>query len=162
MSIKRIAVYPGTFDPITNGHIDLIQRGLFIFDELIIAIADNPQKEPLFNIQERKKMVETVTKGFIGVQVDTFDELLIDYIKKQGAGIILRGLRAVSDFEFELQIALTNRELNGQIETIFMMPSKENIYLSSRIVREVASFGGAVSNFVPPYVEERLREKFKG
>ncbi len=155
------AIYPGTFDPITFGHLDLIERGMRMFDELIVAIAENATKSPLFTAEERRQMAEETLHARPNLSVEVFDCLLINYARQRGAGIILRGLRAVSDFEYELQIALTNRKLVPEIETVFMMPSKKYIYLSSRIVREIASYGGPVDDFVPPPVARRLKERFK-
>lgn len=154
------AIYPGTFDPVTFGHLDLIERGRSIFGELIVAIARNEPKAPLFSADERLEMLRESLGKVEGVVVEIFDSLLIHYARSKGAGVILRGLRAVSDFEYELQIALTNRKLVPQIETVFMMPSKKYIYLSSRVVREIAAYGGPVDDFVPPPVARRLQERF--
>lgn len=159
--MERIAVYPGTFDPITYGHIDIIERSLRIFDKVIIAVAPNPRKESLFSLEERLDMIREVTKGYKGVEIDSFDGLLVDYIKRKGAVAIIRGLRAVSDFEYEFQMALMNRKLNHQIETVFLMPSEEYSYLTSSIVKEIAGLGGRVTDLVPKVIEERLKEKFK-
>ncbi|MEW6409647.1 MAG: pantetheine-phosphate adenylyltransferase [Nitrospirota bacterium] len=159
--MKKIAVYPGTFDPVTNGHVDLIERGLRIFETVIIAVLVNPKKEPLFTIEERLEMINDSTAGIKNVIVEAFDGLLVEYSKKRGASAIIRGLRAVSDFEYEMQMALMNRRLDTGIETVFMMPSEEYSYLTSSIVKEVASFGGSVAGLVPAVVEERLREKFR-
>jgi pantetheine-phosphate adenylyltransferase len=154
------AIYPGTFDPITNGHVDLIKRGRFLFDRLVVAVARNPQKAPLFTADERLEMAREVLAGIEGVEVCTFNELLISFARAKGCRAIVRGLRAVSDFEYELQIALTNRKMDPGIETVFLTPSKEYIYLSSSIVKEIASYGGPVGDFVPPAVEARLPSKF--
>ncbi len=159
--MKKIAVYPGTFDPVTNGHVDLIERGLRIFETVIIAVLVNPKKEPLFTIEERLEMINNSTAGIKNIIVEAFDGLLVEYSKKRGASAIIRGLRAVSDFEYEMQMALMNRRLDTGIETVFMMPSEEYSYLTSSIVKEVASFGGSVAGLVPAVVEERLREKFR-
>lgn len=154
------AIYPGTFDPITFGHIDLIERGLKIFDEMIVAVAVNPMKQPLLSIEDRLWMVEESIGKRPRVTIETFDCLLIDYARRKKTHTILRGLRAVSDFEYEMQIALTTRKMNPELETVFMMPSKKYIYLSSRIVREIASYGGNIDEFVPPPVVSCLRKKF--
>ncbi len=156
----RTAVYPGTFDPITNGHLDLVERGLRIFDEIIIAVAPNPRKKPLFSIEERVKLIEEAIKRCKGVRVEVFDGLLVDYVKSRGAVAIIRGLRAVSDFEYELQMALMNRKLDSNIETVFMMPSEEYTFLTSTIVKEVSMFNGSVRGLVPEHVEKALKEKF--
>jgi len=155
------AIYPGTFDPPTNGHWDLIQRGSKIFDELIVAVLRNPEKAPLFGLTERKNMLEAMTEGLDNVSVDTFDGLTVDYALKVGAGAVLRGIRAISDYEYELQMALMNRKLQPNLETVFLMPAEQYSYLSSRLVREVAQLGASVSDLVPPLVEQRLREKFE-
>ncbi len=156
----KLIIYPGTFDPVTNGHLDLVKRGLMIFDELIIAVAPSPKKQPLFTIEERLVMIEDAVRQYKGVRVEAFDGLLIDYVKKRGGIGIIRGLRAVSDFEYEMQMALMNRRLAGDLETVFVMPSEEYSYLTSTIVKEVASFGGTVSGLVPDMVEKALKDKF--
>jgi pantetheine-phosphate adenylyltransferase len=158
--MRRAAIYPGTFDPITNGHIDLVHRGRLLFDRIVVAVATNPQKGPLFPAKERLALARAALAGTPGVEVVPFDELLIDFARRHGCGAILRGLRAVSDFEYELQIALTNRGMRPEIETVFLAPSVQYIYLSSRIVKEIASYGGPVGNLVPPNVERRLRRRF--
>jgi len=161
-SLKRvIAIYPGTFDPPTNGHLDLIHRGAKIFDELIVAILHNPEKTPLFSLEERLEMLRECVKGESNVKVDTFSGLLVDYATRKKAKAVLRGIRAVSDYEYELQMALMNRKLDPRLETIFMMPAEAYSYLSSRLVREIGMLGGSVSCLVPPNVDKRLREKFK-
>jgi pantetheine-phosphate adenylyltransferase len=157
----KIGIYPGTFDPITNGHLDLIDRGLRIFDEIIVAVAPNPRKQPLFNLEERIKLIKESVKDCKNVTVEAFNGLLVEYAKTKKATAIIRGLRAVSDFEYELQMALMNRRLDSEIETVFMMPSEEFSFLTSTIVKEVASFGGTVKGLVPLIVEEALKEKFK-
>lgn len=157
---KHIAVYPGSFDPITYGHLDIIQRGLDVFDELIIAVACNAEKKALFSVEERLEMIRSVVADNRRVRVDTFKGLLVDFVVSQGARVILRGLRAVSDFEYEFQIAQMNHSVKEQVETLFMMTSVPYGYLSSSIVKEVASLGGAVDSFVPPAVKEALEEKF--
>ena len=157
--MPKIALYPGTFDPLTNGHLDLIQRGLTIFDRMVVAVARNPQKTPLFSVNERLEMITQVTGGMPGVSVVAFDGLLVELARREGAHAILRGLRAVSDFESELQVALINRKLYPHIETVFMMPSEKHSYISSRIVKEVAGFGGCIQGFVPELIEEKLWQK---
>ena len=157
----KIAVYPGSFDPVTNGHIDVIERASKIFDNLIITVGDNPGKEPLFSREERVEMIREVTKGLKNVTVEDFEGLLLDYLKKKESKIIIRGLRAVSDFEFEFQRALLNRKINGDVETIFIMTKEDYVYLNSSIIKEMAMFGGSVKKLVPAIVEKRLREKFQ-
>lgn len=159
--MKKIAIYPGTFDPVTNGHIDIIERALKIFDELIVAVAHNPHKNPLFTVEERVEMLKLIMKDREGVKVEDFDGLLMDYAQKKGAGVVIRGLRAISDFEYEFQMALTNRKLNDKVEIVFLMPAESYTYLSSRIVKEVVGLGGHVNEFVPEIVEQRLREKLR-
>ena len=156
---SRIAIYPGSFDPVTNGHLDLIERGAMIFDHLIVAVARNSEKEPLFAPDERREMIEAVTFEWKNVEVDIFDGLLVDYVQSRNAGVVLRGIRAVSDYEYELQMAMMNRKIEPAIETVFMLPGEAYSYLSSRIVKELARLGGDVRAFVPPLVEERLRAK---
>jgi pantetheine-phosphate adenylyltransferase len=161
--VSRI-VYPGTFDPITNGHLDVVTRALQMFDEVVLAIAADSTKRPLFSLEERKALAESaLAANHIGkVRVVTFQGLLIDFVQAQGARAILRGLRAVSDFEFEFQMALMNRALSDQIETIFLMPKDSYTYLSSTIIKEVGRLGGNISLFVPPLVEAAMRRKFAG
>ena len=154
-----IAIYPGTFDPVTNGHLDLIERGEKMFDLVIIAVLKNTEKQPLFTVPERVEMLREVTSRWSGVEVDVFDGLLVDYARKRGAGVILRGIRAVSDYEYELQMALMNRKLEPRLETVFMLPGQDYSYLSSKLVREVAQLGGPLKGLVPTVVEERLRAK---
>lgn len=156
---KNIAIYPGSFDPPTNGHLDLIERGSKIFDELVVAILRNPEKSPLFNVTERVGMLEALTGHYGNVSVDTFDGLTVDYAAKVGASSVLRGIRALSDYEYELQMALMNRRLRPELETVFMMPAEKYSYLSSRLVREVAQLGGSVKGLVPELVEQNLRGK---
>jgi pantetheine-phosphate adenylyltransferase len=153
------AIYPGSFDPVTNGHLDLIDRGTKIFDHLIVAVLRNPEKDPLFSLQERLEMLREVTRPWANVEVDVFDGLLVDYVRRRKATVILRGIRAISDYEYELQMALMNRKLEPQIETVFMMPAETYSYLSSRLVREIALLGGSIQGLVPPAVEQRLRTK---
>ena len=154
-----VAIYPGSFDPVTNGHLDLIERGTKIFDRLIVAILRNLEKEPLFSLPERVEMLEEVTRTWSNVEVDVFDGLLVEYARKRNARVILRGIRAISDYEYELQMALMNRKLESQIETVFMMPAEAYSYLSSKLVREIARLGGSIAGLVPPVVEQRLRTK---
>jgi pantetheine-phosphate adenylyltransferase len=158
--MKNTAIYPGTFDPITNGHLDLVERSLRFFDRLIIAVADNPDKKPLFSVEERLPMIEEAVKGCEGVTVESFSGLLVDYARSRGVRAVIRGLRAVSDFEHELQMALMNRKLDQGLETVFLMPSLRYIFLSSTIVKEAASYGGSVEGLVPEIVEKSLAEKF--
>jgi len=154
-----IAIYPGSFDPVTNGHLDLIERGEKMFDLLIVAVLLNAEKRPLFSVQERVEMLRETTKQWNDVEVDVFDGLLVDYARKKGAGVILRGIRAVSDYEYELQMALMNRKLEPRLETVFMLPGLTYSYLSSKLVREIAQLGAPLKGLVPPIVEERLRAK---
>jgi len=159
--MSKIAIYPGTFDPLTNGHIDLIQRTLTIFDEVIIAVAPSSKKSPLFTTEERIKLIQDSIENFKGASVESFDNLLVQYAKDKGSVAIIRGLRAISDYEYELQMALTNRRLDSTVETVFMMPSEEHTFISSSIVKEVSSFGGSVRGFVPEAVEKALKEKYQ-
>ena len=156
---KTTAIYPGSFDPPTNGHLDLIERGSKIFDELVVAILRNPDKDPLFNVSERVAMLEALTGHYSNVRVDTFDGLTVEYAARVGASSVLRGIRALSDYEYELQMALMNRKLRPELETVFMMPAEKYSYLSSRLVREVAKLGGSVKGLVPELVEQNLRGK---
>lgn len=156
----RAAVYPGSFDPITNGHIDLVERALGIFDRLIVAVAWHREKSVLFTMEERVEMVKETTKKYDRVTVDQISGLTVDYVKQQGLSVIVRGLRAVSDFEFELQMALMNRKMDHKIETVFLMPSIEYSYITSSMVKEIASAGGHLDDFVPESVIEKLKEKF--
>jgi len=158
----KLAVYPGSFDPLTNGHVDIIERGTHLFDKIIVAILVNVDKSPLFTMRERVDIVQEVFKGRPNVDVDTFDGLLVDYVAKRKADVIVRGLRALSDFETEFQMALMNRRLSADIETVFMMPAEQYTYISSRLIREVFSLGGQVRGLVPEIVESRLREKQRG
>ncbi len=155
-----VAVYPGTFDPITNGHIDIVERGLKLFDKIIVAILRNPAKKCLFTVEERKEMIETSLNGNPDVEIAVFDGLLVDYAKKRNAVAILRGMRAVSDFEYEFQLALMNRKLNREIQTVFLMTGLRWIFISSSIIKEAASFGGNINGMVPPIVSRKLKEKF--
>ena len=156
---KVIAIYPGSFDPPTNGHLDLIDRGSKIFDELVVAILRNAEKTPLFSLGERRRMLEELTGDFKNVRVDVFDGLTVDYAARVDASAVLRGIRALSDYEYELQMALMNRKLRPDLETVFMMPAEQYSYLSSRLVREVARLNGDISGLVPHLVEHRLKEK---
>jgi pantetheine-phosphate adenylyltransferase len=159
--LKRIAIYPGSFDPPTNGHLDLIERGSKIFDELIVAILLNQQKSALFSVDERRHMLSELTGGLRNVRVDTFDGLLVDYAAQVNAQAVLRGIRAISDYEYELQMALMNRKLDPRLETVFMMPAEAYSYLSSRLVKEIGALGGDIKGLVPPLVEQRLRGKLR-
>jgi pantetheine-phosphate adenylyltransferase len=155
-----LAVFPGSFDPITNGHLDIVNRGLAVFDRVRMAILMNPEKQPLFSVAERVALIRQAYRGNPRVEVDTFSGLLVDYAERVGASVIIRGIRAISDFEYEFQMALMNRRLNPQIETVFMMPAESYSYVSSRLVKEVFQLGGRVSDLVPPIVERRLSEKY--
>src|SRR5438067_4491187 len=158
--MKQIrAIYPGSFDALTIGHLDLIERGSKIFHELVVAILRNSEKEPLFDVAERREMLAAATSRWPNVRIDTFSGLLVDYVMQQNAHAILRGIRAISDYEYELQMALMNRKLNAQVETVFMMPAETYSYLSSRLVKEVFRLGGSVRQLVPPEVEKRLYNK---
>jgi pantetheine-phosphate adenylyltransferase len=154
------AVYPGSFDPLTNGHLDLIERSLRIFDELIVAVVTNPAKTALFSDEERVEMIREATRGR-RIEIMVFEGLLVDFVKRVGAQAIVRGLRAVSDFEYEFQMALMNRKLREEIETVFLMPHEAYSYISSRLIKEVAGYGGSVAGLVPPGVEKRLGERFR-
>jgi len=156
-----IAVYPGSFDPITNGHLDVIKRGVRVFERLVVAVADNPAKQSLFSKEERVEMIREVSKPFRNVEVDAFDGLVVDYVHRKKANVILRGIRTISDFEYEYQMALTNRTFAGDIETIFVMTHEEYSFVSSRLIKEAVSMGGDVSSFVPKEVERKLKAKFK-
>ena len=154
-----LAIYPGSFDPLTNGHVDIILRGARLFDRIVVAILKNAEKQPLFTTDERVEIARAVFKQQRNVEVDTFAGLLVDYVERRQAQVIVRGLRAVSDFEFEFQMGLMNQRLNPHIETVFMMPAEQYTYISSRLIKEVFSLGGRVHGLVPELVEERLREK---
>lgn len=158
----RCAVYPGSFDPITNGHMDIVYRASPIFDELILAISNNPGKKQLFAIDERISFAKQLTKDIPNVRVESFDKLLVDYVSERGVNVVVRGLRAVTDFEMEFQMALINKKLRPQIETVFLVTNAEYSFLSSSIIKEVASFGGDVSDLVSPKVAEGLKRKFGG
>jgi pantetheine-phosphate adenylyltransferase len=163
--MKRVAVYPGSFDPITNGHVDIIERGLRIFDEMIVLVAYNPNKASLFSVEERMAMIESVletaVKDYQRVRVDNFAGLLVDYAKDTGASVILRGLRALSDFEYEFQMALINRRLNRNVETVFLMTGYKWFFTSSNMIKEAASLGGSVRGLVPDLVFDKLQNKFR-
>jgi pantetheine-phosphate adenylyltransferase len=156
---RSLAVFPGSFDPITNGHLDIIERGLSLFDDLLVAILMNSEKRALFTVDERVDIIRKACRGKRRVRVDTFSGLLVDYAERVGASVILRGIRAISDFEYEFQMALMNRRLDPRIETVFMMPAESYSYVSSRLVKEVFQLGGRVRDLVPAVVEQRLREK---
>jgi pantetheine-phosphate adenylyltransferase len=158
--VAKRAVYPGMFDPVHNGHVDVIQRSLQIFDELIVAVVANPSKEPLFSVKERLEMIDEATSDLNNFRIVAFDGLLIDLVARERADCIVRGIRAVSDFEYEFQMALMNRKLRSTVETVFLMPHEKYTYISSRLIKEVASFGTSVAGMVPPIVEKRLAEKY--
>ncbi|MCG6893194.1 MAG: pantetheine-phosphate adenylyltransferase [Desulfobacteraceae bacterium] len=158
--MERIAVYPGSFDPVTNGHLDILERALSLFDSIIVAILHNPSKKVCFSVEERIEMLTTSTRSLQGVEIDTFDGLTVEYARKRKAHAILRGMRAVSDFEYEFQLALMNRRLNRGIQTVFLMTGLRWIFTSSSIIKEAARFGGDIEDMVPPVVFRKLREKF--
>ena len=153
------AVYPGTFDPVTFGHIDLIKRALTIFDHVVVAVAHNPAKSPLFSVEERVAMLQRATRSLRGVTVDSFDSLVVDYVRRKQARVVIRGLRMISDFEYEFQMALTNRKLSQQVETIFLMPSESHAYVSARLIKEAAALGADLSPFIPDFVQKALKAK---
>ena len=159
---SRLAVYPGSFDPLTNGHVDIIERGTHLFEKIIVAILVNAEKSPLFSTQERVDIARETFRGEPSVEVDTFDGLLVDYVERRKANVIVRGLRALSDFEAEFQMALMNRRLSPNVETVFMMPAEQYTYISSRLIKEVFSLGGQVRGLVPEIVVTRLQEKQRG
>ncbi len=161
MPSGRIAIYPGSFDPVTNGHLDVIERASRIFDRVIVAVANNTSKTSLFTIEQRIKLLKEVTKGMRKVEIDTFDTLVIDYARKKKANVLIRGLRMTSDFDYEFQIALTNRRLASDIETVFLMPSEHVSFLSSSLLKEVASLHGDISTLVPKPVQKALKDIFK-
>lgn len=157
----KIGIYPGTFDPVTHGHTDIITRSLRVFDKVVVAVAPNPSKHPLFNLAERLEMVKLVMSDLGQVEVTAFEGLLVDYVERSGAHAIIRGLRAISDFEHEFQMALINRRLAKQVETVFLMPSEEYSYLSSTIIKDVANHGGALTDFLHPEIARRLKERIR-
>lgn len=156
---KRVAVYPGSFDPLTNGHVDIILRGGRLFDRIIVALLVNADKAPMFPLDERVDIARRVFQGHANVEVDTFEGLLVDYVRRREANVIVRGLRAISDFEFELQMALMNRRLNPEAETVFMMPAEQYTYVSSRLVKEIVVLGGSIAGLVPEIVDAHLQRK---
>ncbi len=158
--MKKIAIYPGTFDPITNGHLDLVARAEQIFDEVIIAVSDNPRKNPLFSTQERLQLVNEAVKDIPHVHVESFDDLLVNFVARKKAKFVIRGLRAVSDFEYEFQLASANRRMDSNVETIFLTPQESNYFISSSLVREISYYGGAVESFVPQHIDAALQEKY--
>ncbi|MBW2603573.1 MAG: pantetheine-phosphate adenylyltransferase [Deltaproteobacteria bacterium] len=158
--MQKIAIYPGSFDPVTNGHIDIAQRGVKIFDKIIVAILHNPGKNFLFSVEERLEMLESSFEAYPNIEVETFDGLLVEYASKRGSIAILRGMRAVSDFEYEFQLALMNRSLNREVQTVFLMTGLRWIFTSSSIIKEAAQFGGNIKTMVPPIVNRKLKEKF--
>ena len=158
---KRRAIYPGSFDPVTFGHLDLIKRALLIFDEIIVVVAINSEKKTLFDLNERIQFIKRAVRGLRGVRVDSLDGLTVEYAMKKKARTIIRGLRATSDFDYEFQMALTNRKLSKQVETVFLMPSESHFYVSSRLIKEIGALKGGLSGYVPDYVARALREKIK-
>jgi pantetheine-phosphate adenylyltransferase len=158
--MERTAVYPGSFDPVTNGHLDIINRGLKIFDRIIVTILDNPAKKTLFSVEERISLLKSCLADREGTEVDSYNGLLVDYAQKRQAHALLRGMRAVSDFEYEFQMALMNRRLNREVQTVFLMTGLRWIFTSSSIIKEAAQFGGDIESMVPPVVQEKLMEKF--
>ena len=159
--MTKIAIYPGSFDPITNGHIDIVQRSLEMFDKVIVAIANNVRKAPLFSVDERKQHILSAVTNDGRVEVDSFEGLLVEYVRKRGARVVVRGLRALADFEYEFQLAHMNRRLGKVIDTIFLMTSEKDFYVASSLVKEVAQFGGDITGLVPPMVQKALIEKFR-
>ncbi len=159
--MNKLAVYPGSFDPVTNGHLDIIERALKIYDKVVVAVANDTEKTTLFSVSERVSMLKTALKGIDRVSVEDFSGLIVDYVKKKNCRVVIRGLRMISDFEYEFQMALTNRKLADDVETIFMMPSESYSYLSSKLIKEVASLGANLKGFVPDFVENKLKEKLK-
>jgi pantetheine-phosphate adenylyltransferase len=158
--MRRVAIYPGSFDPVTNGHLDIVERGLKLFDKIIVTILHNPGKEALFSIKERVELLESCLGKKTGVEIDTYNGLLVDYAAKRKAQAILRGMRAVSDFEYEFQLALMNRRLNREVQTVFLMTGLRWIFTSSSIIKEAAQFGGKINGMVPAAVQKKLKEKF--
>ena len=162
LQMRSKAVYPGTFDPVTFGHIDLIKRARKIFDEVIVAVAHNPGKSPIFSVEERMALLKQATRSMKGVRIDHFDSLVVDYVKQSGCRVMIRGVRMLSDFEYEFQMALTNRKLSEHVETIFMMPSESYAYVSARLIKEAGALGADLSAFAPPFVVQALRRKLRG
>jgi len=160
--MEKIAIYPGSFDPVTYGHIDIIKRAVKIFDKLIVAVAHHTDKKPLFSVEERVRFLKRALKGIKGVEVEDFDGLVVDYVKKKKAKVVVRGLRMISDFEYEFQMALTNRRLSQEIETIFMMPSEAYSYISSRLIKEAAYFGADLKGLVPGFIIKKIKDKMRG
>ena len=156
----RTVIYPGSFDPLTNGHLDLVERASLLFDRVVVAVASNESKNPLFSVEQRRDLVDRAVQHLPNVTTDMFDCLLVEYVRRTGGHAVLRGLRAISDFEFEFQLALMNRKLNSAVETIFMTPTESYTFLSSRIVKEIARLGGDIRSFVPAHVAEALKSKF--
>jgi len=157
--MKDIAVYPGSFDPVTYGHLDIIKRAVKIFDKVIVAVAHNSEKSPLFDVSERVELLKKATRGIKGVEIDDFQGLVVDYVKSKGSKVVIRGLRMISDFEYEFQMALTNRKLSKDVETIFMMPSESYSYLSSKLIKEAAALGADLKGFVPAFIEKAIKAK---
>ena len=158
---KKTAIYPGTFDPITNGHISILNRALKIFDKVVLAILNNAKKSPLFSLEERIEMMQEVLKERKNIEIDYFDGLLVDYVIQKKSNVVVRGLRALSDFEYEFQMALMNRRLNREVQTVFLMTGLRWIYTSSSIIKQAAQFGGSIKGMVPPMVEKKLKEKYR-
>jgi pantetheine-phosphate adenylyltransferase len=159
--MKNIAIYPGSFDPVTYGHLDIIKRAIKIFDKVIVAVAHNSEKDHLFNVTERVALLKKATKGVKGVEIDDFQGLIVDYVKRKKLRVVIRGLRMISDFEYEFQMALTNRKLSKDVETIFMMPSEAYSYLSSKLIKEAANLGADLKGFVPSFVERAIKAKLR-
>lgn len=159
MKQEIVAIYPGSFDPVTNGHLDIIERGRQMFDRVVVAVAVNQEKKPMFTLRERVEMLGSVTRSWDNVQVDEFDGLLVEYAEQKKAGVIIRGIRAVTDFDYEFQMALMNRRLKDRIETVFLVPAEAYTYLSSSLVKEVASLGGSVTGLVPSLIEDQLQKR---
>jgi pantetheine-phosphate adenylyltransferase len=157
-----VAIYPGSFDPLTNGHLDLIHRGAKLFDDLVVGILDNPEKDPLFSVEERREMLEIMTEQYDNVRIESFDGLLVEFAKKVNANVVMRGIRAISDYEYELQMALMNHKLYPQMDTVFMPSAEAYSYVSSRLVKGIARLGGPVHGFVPAMVEQALQRKLNG
>jgi len=159
--MKNIAIYPGSFDPVTYGHLDIIKRAVKIFDKVIVAVAHNSEKNPLFNVSERAELLKKATRNIKGVEIDDFQGLVVDYVKRKKLRVVIRGLRMISDFEYEFQMALTNRKLSQDVETIFMMPSESYSYLSSKLIKEAATLGANLKGFVPAFVEKAIKLKMR-